>query len=112
MHLPHDWAKHDYGRTVNYSQLWWIVQAAGAAFSVLFKGGAGSAVDSIIPSLLAGLPGPDKQHHQAVEGLRVILGVRPQSFGSMVPQLLRPPLGSKSLHALAALAEASGGCPC
>lgn len=85
-----------------------LVQAAGAAFSVLFKGGAGSAVDSIIPSLLAGLEGSEKQSHQALEGLRVILGVRPQSFGSMVPRLLKPPLTRNGLRALASLAEVAG----
>ena len=91
----------------------WVVcmpalQAAGTAFSVLFKGGAAGVVDSIIPSLLASLEGPEKQSHQALEGLRVILGVRPQSFAAMVPKLLRPPLTRNSVHALGSLAEAAG----
>jgi hypothetical protein len=59
-------------------------QAAGSAFNVLFKGGAGSAVDSVVPSLLAGLEGDSRQAAQALEGLRVILGVRPQTLSSMV----------------------------
>lgn len=59
-------------------------QAAGSAFNILFKGGAGSAVDSVIPALLAGLEGDPKQASQALEGLRVILGVRPQTLSSMV----------------------------
>jgi hypothetical protein len=60
-------------------------QAAGAAFGVLFKGGAGSAVDSVIPSLLAGLEARETAAAaQALEGLRVILGVRPQTLASMV----------------------------
>lgn len=59
-------------------------QAAGSAFNILFKGGAGSAVDSVIPALLAGLDGEPKQAAQALEGLRVILGVRPQTLSSMV----------------------------
>ncbi len=59
-------------------------QAAGSAFNILFKGGAGSAVDSVIPALLAGLEGDSKQASQALEGLRVILGVRPQTLSSMV----------------------------
>ena len=55
------------------------------AFGVLFRGGAGSAVDSVIPSLLAGLESKEPhQAAQALEGLRVILGVRPQTLGSMV----------------------------
>ncbi len=40
------------------------VQAAGGAFSILFKGGAGGAVDSIIPTLLHGLDGNAKQSSQ------------------------------------------------
>lgn len=59
-------------------------QAAGSAFNILFKGGAGSAVDSVIPALLAGLEGKAHEASQALEGLRVILGVRPQTLGSMV----------------------------
>ena len=52
---------------------------------MLFKGGAGSAVDSVIPALLAGLEARDATAaEQALEGLRVILGVRPQTLSSMV----------------------------
>ncbi len=40
------------------------VQAAGGAFSILFKGGTGGAVDSIIPTLLHGLDGNAKQSAQ------------------------------------------------
>lgn len=40
------------------------LQAAGGAFSILFKGGAGGAVDSIIPTLLQGLDGNAKQSSQ------------------------------------------------
>ena len=85
----------------------WL-QAAGAAFSILFKGGAGSAVDAVIPTLLSGLEGDSKQAGQALEGLRVILGVRPGTLTSMVPRLLRPPLHSTALRALGSLAEAAG----
>ena len=88
-------------------QVCWM-QAAGAAFSILFKGGAGSAVDAVIPSLLSGLEGDGKQSGQALEGLRVILGVRPGTLASMVPRLLRPPLHSTALRALGSLAEAAG----
>ena len=40
------------------------MQAAGGAFSILFKGGTGGAVDSIIPTLLHGLDGNAKQSSQ------------------------------------------------
>ena len=60
------------------------LQAAASAFNILFKSGGGSAVESVIPTLLAGLEGSSEQASQALEGLRVILGVRPQTLGSMV----------------------------
>ncbi|KAK9804294.1 hypothetical protein WJX72_005256 [[Myrmecia] bisecta] len=85
-----------------------VRQAAGAAFSILFKGGPGGAVDSVIPSLLAGLEGGPGGAEQALEGLRVILGVRPQALATMLPKLLRPPLTSTSIRALGALAEVAG----
>ncbi|KAK9840722.1 hypothetical protein WJX81_000165 [Elliptochloris bilobata] len=85
-----------------------VRQAAGAAFSILFKGGASSAVDAVIPSLLSGLEGDSKQAGQALEGLRVILGVRPGTLAGMVPRLLRQPLHSTALRALGSLAEAAG----
>ena len=89
--------------SVCLSPVW---QAAGGAFGILFKGGAGSAVDSIIPSLLAGLDGtkPD----QALEGLRVILGVRPATLNTMLPKLLKPPLSTSAISAIGALAEVAG----
>ena len=63
------------------------LQAAASAFNILFKSGGGSAVESVIPTLLAGLEGSSEQASQALEGLRVILGVRPQTLGSMVGAL-------------------------
>ena len=41
------------------------MQAGGSAFSVLFKGAGSSAVDDIIPSLLSGLDGTERQSEQA-----------------------------------------------
>jgi hypothetical protein len=82
--------------------------AAGGVFNVLFK--TGGSVDSIIPALLAGLDAPG-QAAQALEGLRVVLGVRPQLLSAIVPRLIRPPLASvtpTNLRALAALAEVAG----
>ncbi|DBB12167.1 TPA: hypothetical protein ACH3X3_006274 [Trebouxia sp. C0006] len=85
-----------------------VRQAAGGAFSILFKGGTGGAVDSIIPTLLHGLDGNAKQSAQALEGLRVILGVRPQTLATMVPKLLRGTLTSTNCKALGSLAEVAG----
>lgn len=45
------------------------LQAAGGAFSILFKGGAGGAVDSIIPTLLQGLDGNAKHSSQVASVL-------------------------------------------
>ncbi len=78
-------------------------QAAGSAFNILFKGGAGSAVDSVIPALLAGLEGESHQASQALEGLRVILGVRPQTLGSMV----RTHIGGIGFHLLPSVQDQS-----
>ncbi len=47
------------------------VQAAGGAFSILFKGGTGGAVDSIIPTLLHGLDGNAKQSAQVTPRFRL-----------------------------------------
>ena len=47
---------------------------------------------------------------QALEGLRVILTVRPQSLNAMIPKLMKPPLTAPHLTAVAALAEVSGAC--
>ena len=77
------------------------LQAAASAFNILFKSGGGSAVESVIPTLLAGLEGSSEQASQALEGLRVILGVRPQTLGSMVGALT--PYIVSALHSFAIL---------
>lgn len=81
--------------------------ARGAAFGVLFKGGAHGAVESVVPSLLNGL---DKPAHasQSLEGLRVILSVRPQVFNGIVPKLLKHPVSSAGLRAIGQLAATAG----
>ena len=43
-----------------------------------------------------------------MEGLRVILGVRPQTLSTMVPKLLRGTLTSTNCRALGSLAEVAG----
>lgn len=84
-----------------------VREAAGAAFGVLFKGGAHGAVESVVPSLLTGL---DSAAHasQSLEGLRVILSVRPQVFNGIVPKLLKQPVSSAGLRALGQLAATAG----
>ena len=64
-----------------------VRSAGGEAFSVLFRGGAGSIIDSMMPSLLEGLGVEDKAA-QSLEGLRVILSVRPSLLGAVLPKLL------------------------
>ncbi|KAI3427088.1 hypothetical protein D9Q98_007027 [Chlorella vulgaris] len=81
--------------------------AAGGVFNVLFKSGGGSAMDSVIPALLSGLES-DKHSAQALEGLRVVLGVRPQLLSVMVPRLIKPPASATNLRALGALADVAG----
>lgn len=84
-----------------------VREAAGAAFGVLFKGGAHGAVESVVPSLLNGLDSP-AHATQSMEGLRVILGVRPQVFHGIVPKLLKQPVTSAGLRALGQLANTAG----
>ncbi|KAF8055816.1 hypothetical protein HT031_006591 [Scenedesmus sp. PABB004] len=80
-----------------------VREAAGAAFGVLFKGGAHGAVESVVPSLLHGLDSP-AHAAQSMEGLRVILSVRPQVFNGIVPKLLKPPTSSAGLRSIGQLA--------
>lgn len=87
-----------------------VREAAGAAFGILFKGqggaGGGSAVDSVVPSMLAGLE-HDKRFRESLEGLRVILQVRPQIFHFACPKLLHKPLQLNNVRALGELAAAA-----
>jgi hypothetical protein len=73
-----------------------VREAAGSAFGVLFKGGAHGAVESVVPSLLHGLDSP-AHASQSMEGLRVILGVRPQ-VGNTVMCAWLPGFGCNALH--------------
>ncbi|GIL73837.1 hypothetical protein Vretimale_5312 [Volvox reticuliferus] len=84
-----------------------VREAAGAAFGILFKGsggaGGGSAVDGVVPSMLAGLE-HDRRYRESLEGLRVILQVRPQIFHFVCPKLLHRPLLLNNVRALGELA--------
>ena len=83
--------------------------AAGGVINTLFKSGGGSTIDSIIPSLLNGLDSRDEGHaSQALEGLRVVLGVRPQLLSQIAPRLISVPETASNLKALGALAEVAG----
>ncbi|MEW5303880.1 MAG: hypothetical protein WDW36_006533 [Sanguina aurantia] len=81
-----------------------VREAAGAAFAILSKGSSGSAVDSVVPSMLSGLASPGK-FDESLEGLRVILSVRPTIFNFLVPKLLKAPLNAPNLSALGSLAS-------
>ncbi|GMH37893.1 hypothetical protein BSKO_05777 [Bryopsis sp. KO-2023] len=84
-----------------------VREAAAGAFNALFKAGAGSVVDTVVPALLAQLQS-DSGNSQALEGLQVILSVRPQTLNSMVPRLLHKPISVTNIQALWALASAAG----
>ena len=85
-----------------------VRQSAGGALEVIFQTGGGSAADSVIPSLLNGLHGDEEKVAKSLEGLRVVLSVRPQLLGVMVPKLVGPPLSKTDVIALGALSEVSG----
>lgn len=82
-----------------------VRQAAGSAMGVLFKTGGGSGVEGVLPSLLAGIDGDERQFNAAVEGLRVLLSVRIQTLNALVPKLLRTPLRTPAVRALGAVAQ-------
>ena len=88
--------------------------AAGAAFGALFRGGGGGpggggpSLDAVLPAMLADVTGPEPDASAALEGLRVLLGVRPGALAAMLPRLLAPPVGPAAAGALAALADAAG----
>ena len=89
-----------------------VREAAGEAFSILFKGGPGggggaSAVDQVVPTMVNGLEA-EKTYEESLEGLRVILIVRPTVFNFVLPRLMKMPLSVHNLKALAVLAPAAG----
>jgi hypothetical protein len=53
-----------------YIALLQVREAAGDAFAVLFRGGAGSLVEGMLPDLLEGLHS-ERTHEQSVKGLEV-----------------------------------------
>lgn len=83
--------------------------AAGDSFAVLFRGGAGSAVEGMLPGLLDGLLEGGSRAEQSVQGLRVIVSVRPSLLDRILPKLLALPLKQAGVEAAGPLlSEVSG----
>lgn len=78
------------------------------AFDALFKAGASSVVDSVVPDLLQKLE-RGKESDQALEGLKVILSIRPHTFEAIMPRLLKEPITAIRLAALTSLIEVAPG---
>ena len=81
-----------------------VRDAAGTALNVLFQGGAGSLVDTIVPQMLEQLQ-RSETHQSALQGLRVILALRPHTLNTLLPKLLRVPLEARRVRSVGALAE-------
>lgn len=83
-------------------------EAAAVAFDALFKAGASSVVDSVIPDLMHKLE-QEKESEKALEGLRVILSIRPHTLEGMMPKLLKEPISMRRVVAIGSLAEVAPG---
>ncbi|CAG9462953.1 unnamed protein product [Pedinophyceae sp. YPF-701] len=85
-----------------------VREAAGGAFSSLFRGGAASVVENVVPGLVRQL-GSAEHAANALEGLRVILGTKPRAIDSVLPRLLPKNSAPEQAHvtALAQLAPAA-----
>mmetsp|Transcript_16894 Transcript_16894/g.43290 ORF Transcript_16894/g.43290 Transcript_16894/m.43290 type:complete len:796 (-) Transcript_16894:157-2544(-) len=79
-----------------------VREAAGEAFGILFRGGGGGMLDTVVPGLLQGLESP-ASNAKSLEGLRVILTVRPQTFGHILPKLMAKPISAPRLIAVGEL---------
>lgn len=84
-----------------------VREAAGDAFAEVFRGGASSVVESVVPSLLMSLETGNKVD-AALAGLKVILSVRPGIINSILPKIMAQPYEPGRLNALASLAPAAG----
>ncbi|KAI5063295.1 hypothetical protein GOP47_0021842 [Adiantum capillus-veneris] len=85
-----------------------VREAAGLAFSTLFKSAGMQAVDEIVPNLLNALE-TEETSETALDGLKQILSVRTAAvLPHILPKLVKPPLTSLNAHALGALAEVAG----
>ncbi|KAG1666477.1 hypothetical protein FOA52_004859 [Chlamydomonas sp. UWO 241] len=84
-----------------------VRSAAGEAFAILFKGGSGGAVDSVVPAMIAGLES-ESTFTESIEGLRVIQLVRPTIFNFVLPKLIKEPMSISHIKALGVLSTSAG----
>ncbi|GBG78816.1 hypothetical protein CBR_g28040 [Chara braunii] len=85
-----------------------VQEAAGQAFSTLYKSAGMHAIDEIVPALLHALEDEHLSGH-ALGGLKQILSVRTAAvLPHILPKLVKPPITEFNANALAALAEVAG----
>ncbi|CAN1233879.1 Protein ILITYHIA [Linum perenne] len=85
-----------------------VREAAGLAFSTLYKSAGLQAIDEIVPTLLHALEDDDTSD-TALDGLKQILSVRTAAvLPHILPKLVHPPLTAFNAHALGALADVAG----
>ncbi|GLJ35635.1 hypothetical protein SUGI_0716270 [Cryptomeria japonica] len=85
-----------------------VREAAGLAFSTLYKSAGLQAIDEIVPTLLHALE-DEETSDTALDGLKQILSVRTTAvLPHILPKLVHPPLSAFNAHALGALAEVAG----
>ncbi|XP_073041088.1 protein ILITYHIA [Primulina eburnea] len=85
-----------------------VREAAGLAFSTLYKSAGMQAIDEIVPTLLHALE-DDQTSDTALDGLKQILSVRTSAvLPHILPKLVQLPLSAFNAHALGALAEVAG----
>lgn len=80
-----------------------VKDAAASAFSAVFKGST-NIVGTVVPELLTKLD-DQNEHDQALEGLRVILGIRPQSLTMVMPKLIKKPVNVLKTRAIGVLSN-------
>lgn len=85
-----------------------VREAAGLAFSTLYKSAGMQAIDEIVPTLLHALE-DEETSATALDGLKQILSVRTAAvLPHILPKLVHPPLSAFNAHALGALADVAG----
>eukprot|EP00250_Pteridium_aquilinum_P013931 c21667_g1_i1 orf=228-8111(+) len=85
-----------------------VREAAGVAFSTLFKSAGMQAVDEIVPNLLNALE-KEETSETALDGLKQIISVRTAAvLPHILPKLVKQPLTTMNAHALGALAAVAG----
>ncbi|KAJ7561862.1 hypothetical protein O6H91_03G044500 [Diphasiastrum complanatum] len=85
-----------------------VREAAGLAFSTLFKSAGMQAIDEIVPALLAALE-DSHTSDTALDGLKQILSVRTAAvLPHILPKLVSPPFTAFNAHALGTLAAVAG----